>query len=112
MSTNQGFKISEVYKCKACGRNIRFHETENGKRMPVEPDAFYCILDDAGPEIVITRTGRTKRARRAGKGEQPNAVAYMPHFGKCGKYDKPRADKPVNRPAQMAMPIQEDGDGS
>lgn len=68
-------------KCKACGKEIKFIETENGKKMPVDAEEVTIISKDGqvynGEKLAIIHVGNGEI--KAG---------HIPHWSTCSSPDQ------------------------
>lgn len=72
-------------KCKACGKEILFIKTENGKKMPV----------DAEMTTIVRQDGRVQKGIKLNViiNENMEVVAgYTPHWSTCSSPDEFRKD--------------------
>jgi hypothetical protein len=74
-------------KCKACGAEIWWIRTENGKDMPVNEQPI-PFVPGAGPRTYITEEGRTMRGRDwRTRDPYRYELGYVPHWVTCPKAD-------------------------
>lgn len=68
--------------CRACGAEIFFIKTENGKTAPVDAEPVTFRPYDFGPEMFVMLDGSVRRGRRcdAMEGEE---TGYVSHFATC-----------------------------
>lgn len=68
-------------KCRACGKEIIFIETENGKKMPVDAEKTTIVRQngkvETGPElkVIVNENGEM-------------VAGYVPHWSTCTEPDK------------------------
>jgi hypothetical protein len=76
-------------KCKACGKDIKFIETKNGKQMPVDAEMQIAKEPkDKGTFFMIN--GKTQTGIKAGE------CYYVPHWSTCtdpGKFKKTKGEQ-------------------
>lgn len=68
--------------CRACGAEIMFIRTMNGKTTPVDAEVVYFKVKEDGPEFYVLGNGTTKRGNRCSKYEA-DASGYISHFATC-----------------------------
>lgn len=76
-----------------CGRVVRWTITDNGKRLPVDPDPIDSAEYEDGNVAAYLDGVETWRSRVLRRGEQPAGVEkrYMPHFASCASSARPKA---------------------
>lgn len=47
-----------ITKCRSCGANIIFIETENGRKMPCDADAVDYQDNIKGKDTIVTESGK------------------------------------------------------
>ena len=72
-------------KCKACGAEIRFLNTSEGKLMPVNAEAVSYEPDPNGLFTLLGPGGHIERGRLAVAGSR---IGYVPHWVTCPDADR------------------------
>jgi hypothetical protein len=70
-------------KCKSCGAEIDWVQTEKGKKMPVNPEEVSVFPDKNGSTIGITAYGTVVKGILAMKGSPGSAIIRVSHFSSC-----------------------------
>ena len=73
-------------RCDGCGANIDWVETENKKRMPLDPGAIAIVTDcteDESTETIVTTQGQTLRGRIAIATDANVVRGRRSHFATC-----------------------------
>lgn len=91
-----------VALCRACKQPVEWVESENGRRMPIDPnpDPKGNLVRIGMAEVVNPSTLRHERVPIMGvvKADDPTPAArYISHFATCPHADKLRR-KPSRRP--------------
>lgn len=76
--------------CIGCGREIEWITTTTGKRMPLDTEKLWVVVDENAAAIrtVVLEDGRVVRARLAATGEPGMVAAKESHFATCYQADR------------------------
>lgn len=72
--------------CRSCGAEIQWMETENGKKMPVDPEPLRWG-DLKNGDVAVNFHGRT---RKKNKHMRENGDWFLSHFATCPNADDHR----------------------
>lgn len=88
--------------CRACGAEIGFIKTKNGKTIPVNPEQIQILKMSSADGVYVTPDGEVVHGKpcsectNAGKTEQWD-VGYISHFATCPEADKFRKRRKSDR---------------
>ena len=74
--------------CRACGAELLFIKTQNGKTIPCDAESrrFYACED--GKELFVLADGRVKRGRTVPMELDGADIGFISHFATCPEADK------------------------
>ena len=85
--------MSRTTPCRACGKEIAFIKTRNGKSIPVNPESVYFI-PAGGPNTYVMMDGSVKRGRSPEyDDDEKRMIGFISHFATCPAADTFRAGK-------------------
>lgn len=77
-------------KCRSCGAEIIWVETENGKKMPCNSDPVTYWKNAKGKATIVTPNGEVCKADLEGDINKATGYGYISHFATCPQADKHR----------------------
>lgn len=83
-------------RCKACGAEIIWIKTNNGKAMPCDPEQVYYYEQRGAKDKIVTPNGQVLSCflNPPKKYSEPTGFGYVPHWATCPNAEKFRK---VNR---------------
>lgn len=92
--------LTRTTQCRACGAEIGFIKTKNGKTMPVDAIPLWVREDPSGVPYVFADGSVSRAVAMEDQGPtQPEGVtvAYISHFATCPEADKFRKPRKSDR---------------
>ena len=79
--------MSKTY-CRACGAEIIWIKTLNGKSMPCDATPIYYRLNSESKEKIVTSKGVVVSADRVSDPGVAYGTGFVPHWSTCPDADK------------------------
>lgn len=74
--------------CKYCGAKMEFVETNNGGKMPVDPELVSSSDCEHG-DVLVTEDGRVFKVNH-NRSDYEETFGYVSHFATCPHADRAR----------------------
>jgi len=89
--------MNKTANCRACGAEIMFIKTRNGKTMPVDAQSMWFVPDLSGKCLYVLPDGTTMHGV-PGKPDDPDRhIGYISHFATCPEADRFRKARKSER---------------
>ena len=77
--------MSNMAKCRECGKEIRWIKTTAGKAMPVDPEPVTYWAVAGGASRIVTPEGKTLACALKGDLRDVTGLGYVPHWATCAE---------------------------
>lgn len=88
---------NRITHCRACGAEIMFIKTCNGKSMPVNAEPVAYTQCSGGNQKIITPNGEVLTGELTSEPEKTTGFGYISHFATCTAADRFRKPRKSDR---------------
>ena len=80
-------------KCRGCGAEIIWIQTQARKRMPCDPEQVTYWAGAGRPDKIVTPNGEVLSCDLSGDPQTATGIGYIPHWATCPERERFRRKK-------------------